>query len=279
MAKRRMFSNEIIDNDAFMDLPLSAKALYFMLGMKADDDGFVNNANTIVRMIGASADDLGLLMLKRFVFRFETGICVILDWKINNQIRQDRYTPTLYQNELKLIAEDENKSYKINNLTNGNQMATNGEQLVATVKVREVKLSSAKLSSKNKAQKTADALFAVVYSSTSNPALQESIKEFIEHRKNIKSPISELGLKKLITELDKLANGDDQTKIAIIDQSIVSGWKGVFPLKQTSAIYKSQANNKPKGPYSNPLANLMWLEEQEEAQHANQRNENVIDCN
>lgn len=99
MAQRRMFSMQIVDTDAFMDMPLSAQALYFHLGMRADDDGFVNNARRIQRLIGAADDDLKLLALKRFILTFESGIVVIKHWRMLNTIKGDRYKPTLYQEE------------------------------------------------------------------------------------------------------------------------------------------------------------------------------------
>lgn len=99
MAQRRMFSIQIIDTDAFMDMPLSAQALYFHLGMRADDDGFVSNARRIQKLVGAADDDLKLLILKRFVLTFDSGVIVLKHWKISNYIQKDRYKPTLYREE------------------------------------------------------------------------------------------------------------------------------------------------------------------------------------
>lgn len=99
VAQRRMFSIQIIDTDAFMDMPLSAQALYFHLGMRADDDGFVSNARRIQKLVGAADDDLKLLILKRFVLTFESGVIVLKHWKISNYIQKDRYKPTLYREE------------------------------------------------------------------------------------------------------------------------------------------------------------------------------------
>ena len=111
MAERRMFSKTIIDSDVFLDMPLSAQALYFHLSMRADDDGFVNNPRKVQRMIGCAEDDLKLLIAKQFLIVFESGVVVIKHWKIHNYIRNDRYKPTIYQAEKKLIAEDENRAY------------------------------------------------------------------------------------------------------------------------------------------------------------------------
>ena len=113
MAERRMFAKTIIDSDAFVDMPLSTQALYFHLSMRADDDGFINNPKKIKRMIGASDDDLKMLILKKFIIPFETGIVVIKHWKIHNYIKNDRYKPTVYQEEKKMLIEKDNKAYSL----------------------------------------------------------------------------------------------------------------------------------------------------------------------
>lgn len=113
MAERRMFAKTIIDSDAFLDMPLSTQALYMHLSMRADDDGFINNPRRIQRMIGASEDDLKLLIAKRFIIVFESGVVVIKHWKIHNYIRNDRYKPTVYEQEKSMLKEKENKAYTI----------------------------------------------------------------------------------------------------------------------------------------------------------------------
>lgn len=111
MAERRMFAKTIIDSDAFLDMPLSTQALYFHLSMRADDDGFINNPKKVQRMIGAADDDLKVLITKRFIIPFESGIVVIKHWKIHNYIQKDRYKETIYKEEKALLAEKENKAY------------------------------------------------------------------------------------------------------------------------------------------------------------------------
>lgn len=111
MAERRMFAKTIIDSDAFLDMPLSAQALYFHLSMRADDDGFVNNPKKIQRMIGASDDDCKLLVMKRFILTFESGVIVIKHWKIHNYIQKDRYKETVYLQEKSTLALNENNAY------------------------------------------------------------------------------------------------------------------------------------------------------------------------
>lgn len=99
MARRRMFSLDVVDTDRFLDMPSSTQALYFHLGMRADDDGFVASPKRTTAMCGCSADDLNLLAAKGFVKPFESGVLVIVDWKKNNLLRPDRYTPTQFQEE------------------------------------------------------------------------------------------------------------------------------------------------------------------------------------
>ena len=111
MAERRMFAKTIIDSDAFTDMPLSTQALYFHLSMRADDDGFINNPKKIQRMMGASDDDLKLLIAKRFIIPFESGIVVIKHWKIHNYIRNDRYKPTVYTEEKAMLDSKDNGAY------------------------------------------------------------------------------------------------------------------------------------------------------------------------
>lgn len=129
MAERRMFTKKIIDSDAFLDMPLTTQALYFHLNMRADDDGFVNNPKKIQRMIGASDDDLKLLIAKRFILAFESGVVVVKHWRMHNLLRKDRYNPTQYQEELSLLVLRGNGSYTesveiLTDSTHDNQMAT-----------------------------------------------------------------------------------------------------------------------------------------------------------
>lgn len=111
MAERRMFAKALVDSDHFLDMSLSAQALYFHLGMRADDDGFVNNPRKIQRMIGAPDDDLKILIAKGYVITFESGIIVIRHWKQHNYIPSDRYKPTLYDAEKSSLQLDASKAY------------------------------------------------------------------------------------------------------------------------------------------------------------------------
>lgn len=104
MAQRRMFSKAIIKTDTFLDMPVSAQCLYFHLGIEADDDGFVS-PKMVMRVLGSNDDDLKLLIVKEFIYPFESGVIVITHWKENNYIQADRYQATQYQKELRQAVE------------------------------------------------------------------------------------------------------------------------------------------------------------------------------
>lgn len=110
MAQRRMFSLDIVASDAFLEMPTSSRELYFHLGMYADDDGFVS-PKKIMRMIGATEDDLRILLAKRFLIVFENGVVVIKHWKMNNYIQKDRYKETVYTEQKRLLNTKDNGSY------------------------------------------------------------------------------------------------------------------------------------------------------------------------
>ena len=104
MANRRMFSLDIVDTDAFLDMPMSAQCLYFHLGMRADDDGFVGSPKKVIGITGCRMDDMKLLGAKHFIIPFDSGVVVIADWKVNNYLRPDRYKPTRYTKEYQQLS-------------------------------------------------------------------------------------------------------------------------------------------------------------------------------
>ena len=112
MAERRMFAKTIVLSDMFLDMPLSARCLYFTLGMFADDDGFVNNPKSIMRQCGASQDDMNILIAKKYILIFESGIIVISHWRIHNYIRQDTYNPTKCREEIGQVYLNIEKTYE-----------------------------------------------------------------------------------------------------------------------------------------------------------------------
>lgn len=115
MAQRRMFSSEIVQSDAFLDMPHSAQALYFHLGMNADDEGFLGNPKRIIKGLNSQEDDFNILLAKRFVIAFESGVIVIKHWLMHNTIRMDRFRPTNYTEEKALLFVKDNRGYTLEN--------------------------------------------------------------------------------------------------------------------------------------------------------------------
>lgn len=111
MAEKRMFTKLIVLSDNFLDMPMSARCLYFTLGMLADDDGFINSPKAIMRQCGASPDDMRILIAKKYLLEFDTGVIVIRHWRLNNYLRSDRYTQTSCISELEQIATDKSGAY------------------------------------------------------------------------------------------------------------------------------------------------------------------------
>lgn len=106
-----MFAKTIVLSDAFLDMPMGARCLYMTLGMVADDDGFVNSPKSVMRQCGASEDDLRILIAKKFVLPFESGVIVIKHWRINNYLRMDRYKATVFTEEMELLDVDGSGNY------------------------------------------------------------------------------------------------------------------------------------------------------------------------
>ena len=219
MANKRMFNIKIVDSDAFLDMPLSAQALYFHLNMRADDDGFVGNPKRIKNLIGASDDDLKLLIAKRFLLIFEDGVIVIKHWRIHNTIAKDRYKKTVYTDELKQLGIKENKAYTLN----GNNLETKCIQNVITD--IDIDLDKDIDIDKDKKRET---FVSIVDSYTKNDDLKASLNDFIEMRKKMKG-FTIKALKLALNKLDKIAI-DDLTKIDIINQSVMNSWKSFYPL-------------------------------------------------
>lgn len=112
MANRRMFSRDVVMTDDFLDLPSTTKALYFFLNLEADDDGFVGNPKTIMRLVGATKEDMKLLIEGNYVLLFNSGVVVITDWTEHNSIRKDRKKPTRFTEEMQQIALVEGNKYQ-----------------------------------------------------------------------------------------------------------------------------------------------------------------------
>ena len=105
MARRRMIAREVVSSDEFLGMSIRARELYVHLTLAGDDDGFVSNVDTTVRMVGASKKHLQELLDKGYLIRFDSGICLVTHWRVANTIRKDLYHPSLHREELSLVKE------------------------------------------------------------------------------------------------------------------------------------------------------------------------------
>lgn len=211
MPEKRMFTKKITESDAFLDMPLSSQCLYFHLNMSADDDGFVNNPKRVMRTIGASEDDLKLLIAKAFLLVFENGVVVIKHWWMHNTLKNDRYKPTDYQEEKELLAQKTNKAYTWKQ--NGNILETQPNQ----DKPNQDKPNN-------------------IYSALDGRSdeFKEAFMEFADMRKRIKKPLTEKSVKRTLNALAKLSQFE-LTQIQILEQSSYNYWQGVYPLGHSTA--------------------------------------------
>lgn len=203
MKQHRMFAISVVDSDAFLDMPLSSQALYFHLCMRADDDGFLNNSRRIQRTIGGSDDDYKLLIAKRFVIPFDTGVIVIRHWKVHNWIRKDMYKPTICSEEMAKIEDDGTGTYR--------------------------KKSTKKMLPEPKEEHREEKGDIISKSNLSEP-LKEKIADFLAYRNEIKKPFkSERGIKSLIAEAEKQEQKHgSRAVIECINETIRNGWQGIF---------------------------------------------------
>lgn len=127
MAQKRMFDKVVTTSDDFLELSAEAQCLYFHMGMLADDDGLAKNYRSYMKLIGATNEDLQSLIDKSFIYKFDSDVIAIKHWKINNTVRNDRYRPTIFQNEFSRLDIADNNEYIMldtNGIPDGNQMDT-----------------------------------------------------------------------------------------------------------------------------------------------------------
>ena len=237
MADKRMIAKTIIDSDQFLSMPLTAQALYMHLVIGADDDGFINNGKIIQRMVGASDKDFSLLIEKRFLLAFDNGVVVIKHWLMQNTLRKDRYKPTNYQEEKALLDVKSNNAYTYKKDANGNPLyktwQPNGNQMATQVRQpsgNPISIDKVSIGKVSKDKTANESLLDVLKTYTENDTLKQSIHDFIEMRKKVKKPLTVRALQLNLGKLDKLA-ANDADKIAIINQSIETGWQSFYELK------------------------------------------------
>jgi hypothetical protein len=229
-----MFSDEITSSDAFLEMPDSAQNLYFHLGMSADDDGFIGSPKMVMRVIRAGEDDYKILVAKKFILHFEKGICVVKHWRINNQIRKDRYKETRYLEEKGQLFIKENGAYTQNSqkglpvprghftptitddIESGNQPATNRQPSIGKVRLGK--------DSKDTVVELPDWLD------------KETWEMWVNYRKEKKKPLTGTSIKLQL----KLLEEHKSDHKSILLKSIQNSWTGLFP---PSGESKKQGNN------------------------------------
>lgn len=243
MAIRRMLSKKIIDTDAFMDMPLSTQALYMHLVINADDDGFVGSPKKVMRSIGCMNDDIKILLGKKFILDFDSGVIVIKHWKIHNLIRIDRYTKTTYQKEFSLLEEKKNKSYTLTKPTNTNVIPS-GNQMAPQVSLGKVSLGKVSLEEhivvettpipKEKSFKEYDSKYIFNLNEIKKMKFFSDIEVndlfimLLIQRTKLKKPAinSKTAIITIYNKLKKLGNTDC---IMLLSNAIESSWKTVYP--------------------------------------------------
>lgn len=211
MAIRRMFSLQVVDTDKFTEMPISARLLYYELGMRADDDGFVASPKKIIRSVGCSEDDLKLLIAKNYIIPFESGVVVIKHWKMNNYLRSDRYKKTIYQKEAKsLTLTDDVYHTDIPCISSVYQTDTKGLPLVSVGEDRLGEDRVIKSSSSVSADRQSPFDYQAVIDSfnsvcTSLPRVQKLTNK---RRKDIRNAKKQLGEQTFAELFDKVEESD-----------------------------------------------------------------------
>ncbi len=265
MADRRMFSKKIIDSDEFLDLSLSAQALYFHLSMRADDDGFVNNFKRIRSMIGASEDDLKLLFFKRFLIPFDTGVVVIRHWKVHNYIQKDRYTPTDYQNELKQLV-NKNNGYELSEtaaLLAENPVYKPDTECIQTVSKMD---TQDRLEIEKETGEERDKYNTPRGVTTPKPdltafgeELAEVVTSWLAYKAENRKPYKPQGLKALITEIRNNAGRYGETAVAeVIRQSMANGYQGIVFDRLRQGAVETPAQSVTKNPFAAAVMGGGW---------------------
>lgn len=229
MAERRMFSKTIIDSDAFLDMPMSSQLLYFHLSMRADDDGFVGNPKRIIRMIGANDDDLKVLLTKRYLLAFDSGVVVIKHWRINNYLQNDRHKKTTYIEELNTLTLDNKNGY----IEKGNNQCI---QDVYTMYTQDSigKDSINKVSKKEKKEDiyvedvnthayTQESYDDIMTDLEVSEELKPSLQDFIRHCVLNKKTLTNDKLRNIIIRLDMNCQ-TEQEKIQSLRRAISGGY-------------------------------------------------------
>lgn len=245
MAKKRMFTLDVVNSDAFLDLPLSSQSLYFQLAMRADDDGFIGNPKRMTAYLGASPDDLKLLIANRFLLDFPSGVVCIKHWKMHNTLKNDRIEPTVYQEELGSLFLKPNKSYTDHPAET--ECFQNVSKKIPSVETKcfqkdsiDIDIGEVKDSYREDIEKESGQTEAYV-------ALDKNLlTAFIGYKAFRKSAGKPLTTEQQIALINKLNAYPEADRLEIIVTATERGWMSFFPLdkkrKQESSINKKIDN-------------------------------------
>lgn len=224
MAERRMFSKTIINSDLFLDLPSSAQNLYFHLSLNADDEGFVNSPKKIMKYVNSQIEDMELLVENGFIKKFDSGIVVIIHWKLHNYIQKDRFKATIYQKEKQQLVLVEKKYVMKDECT----------QFVSDVDTNCVSILETQDSIEKNSEEQDRLELAGILNEIDNEKVRAKFESFIKVREKNHSPLTPDALRILIKKaygLTKNLANQDAAIIMILDRSIINNYKDIYPLE------------------------------------------------
>lgn len=244
MAERRMFTRDITESDAFLDMPQTTQNLYFHLGMNADDEGFVSSPKKVLRMVGANQNDLDILIAKKYLILFKSGIVVVKHWKLNNTLRKDRLKETVYTEEKSLLLEKPNGAYTLNPTSCSkaqpidNQVGTNCTHSIVECSVVEDSIVECSVVEEQPPKKQKFIPDISLCDEDRKPLL----KKWLEYKTKIKSSYkSQVGIDTLIKKFSKYSV-DEIT--FVMDATMENEYKGLIWDK----LEKKSFGNTPQPP-------------------------------
>ena len=238
-----MFSKTIIDSDDFLNMPLSTQCLYFHLAMRADDEGFLNNPKKIQRMISATEDDFRVLIGKRYVIPFESGIVVIRHWKIHNYIRSDRFKNTIYQDEAEQLTTDRSGAYVLADVDGDTKKDTppqSDNTLTTTCLPSDYQVTTACLPNGDTGKDRLNSIVEDKLNARARASADQIAKEFslsdpvrdafdryLSYLSEIGKPAGIETARAILKKLNGLARSEAEA-VEILDNAIRKQWKDIY---------------------------------------------------
>lgn len=228
MGDRRMLTKKVTDDDNFMALSASAQALYLHLSMSADDDGFCNQVSICMFKAHASVQDLQALLEKRYIYQFDNGVIVIKHWRMANALRKDRYTPTVFQEELAKLKLKENGAYTW--LPDGCQMVADGlpDGCPNISKDNSSKDNLSKSNTPPISPSRGNEGEMLEEAFGYNQYLLDAVKDWLAYKKEKRQGYGERGLKSLLTQLkNRVSEYGEDAVIEVIQESMAANYQGI----------------------------------------------------